>query len=181
MLSFEAVYRQYANDVYRLALWLCGNAAMAEDVTTETFIRAWAGYDEAKGSSVKSYLLTIARHLVQKWGARRAREELISPELPDKGPSADDRLAITGELTRVLSALQRLPEVDRAALALRVEEDLSYEEIASILEISVSAAKVKVHRARLKLTLARAETDDKPIAEGAGSEAGVVPTRVMKV
>jgi RNA polymerase sigma-70 factor (ECF subfamily) len=52
----------------------------------------------------------------------------------------------------VLSAVRDLPESERAALLLRVDHDLSYDEIASALGISVAAAKVRVHRARLRLT-----------------------------
>jgi RNA polymerase sigma-70 factor (ECF subfamily) len=52
----------------------------------------------------------------------------------------------------VVAALAELPEGERAALLLRVDHDLSYEDIASALGISVSAAKVRVHRARLRLT-----------------------------
>ena len=51
----------------------------------------------------------------------------------------------------MLAALQTLPEIDRAAVLLRAEEGLSYEEVAAALGISSGAARVKVHRARLKL------------------------------
>lgn len=50
-----------------------------------------------------------------------------------------------------MGALARLPEVDRAAVLMRADEGLAYEEIAAALGISVASAKVKVHRARLKL------------------------------
>jgi RNA polymerase sigma-70 factor (ECF subfamily) len=59
------------------------------------------------------------------------------------------------ELNRAMAELQRLPEVDRSALLLRVNDGLPYEEIARTLRISVAAAKVKVHRARLKLAESR--------------------------
>ena len=69
------------------------------------------------------------------------------------GPQAvvENRLA----LTDVLQQLQKMPESDRAALVLRVQHGLPYAEIARVLGISLSAAKVKVHRARLKLTAVR--------------------------
>jgi len=59
------------------------------------------------------------------------------------------------ELRVVLAALNRLPEVDRAAVLMRADQGLSYEEIAVVLGVTVTAAKVKVHRARLKLAEAR--------------------------
>ena len=59
------------------------------------------------------------------------------------------------ELQVVLEALQTLPEIDRAALLMRAEDGMPYEEIASALGVSPVAARVKVHRARLKLAKAR--------------------------
>ena len=59
------------------------------------------------------------------------------------------------ELARVIAALQRLPPLDRAALLLRGEHDLGYEEIARILDITPVAARVKVHRARKELMQVR--------------------------
>jgi RNA polymerase sigma-70 factor, ECF subfamily len=154
MLEFEAMYRRYSSDVYRFALWLCGNPTLADDITAETFSRAWLSFDQAKATSVKGYLLTIARHLAWKLNARAQREVSMAVDYRDEHPAADDRLAASAELRHVLKALHDLPEVDRAALALRVDEELSYEEIASILGLTVSAAKVKVHRLRLRLALA---------------------------
>ena len=61
------------------------------------------------------------------------------------------------ELDRVLRALQEFPEADRAALLMRVDEGLSYDEIAAALGLPVATVKVKVHRARLKLTKVRFE------------------------
>jgi len=55
------------------------------------------------------------------------------------------------EFARVCEAMALLPEIDRSALLLRVMEGLPYEEIAAVLRISIAAAKVKVHRARLRL------------------------------
>ncbi len=58
----------------------------------------------------------------------------------------------------MLAALQTLPEIDRAALAMRSEDQLPYDEIARVLGLSLSAVKVKIHRARLKLAEARSRT-----------------------
>jgi RNA polymerase sigma factor (sigma-70 family) len=59
------------------------------------------------------------------------------------------------ELSAVLAALHQLSEVDRAALLMRVQEEMPYEEIAQTLNLPVTTVKVKVHRARLKLMRAR--------------------------
>ena len=64
-------------------------------------------------------------------------------------------MEVKDELDRVLRALQEFPEVDRAALLMRADEGLPYEEIAVALHLPVATVKVKVHRARLKLAKIR--------------------------
>lgn len=63
------------------------------------------------------------------------------------------------DLAAVMAALQTLPEIDRAAVVMRAGEELPYEEIAAALGLTVAAAKVKVHRARLKLAAALEESE----------------------
>jgi RNA polymerase sigma-70 factor (ECF subfamily) len=77
---------------------------------------------------------------------------------PSAGP--EQQVETSLELENVLGFLQTLPEVDRAALILRLQDELSYEEIANALEISLSAAKVKIHRARLKLNAYRISQEE---------------------
>jgi RNA polymerase sigma-70 factor (ECF subfamily) len=73
----------------------------------------------------------------------------------DNRPDPERRTQAHLELKAVLAALQTLPEIERAAVLLRAEEGMSYDEIAAALEISPVAARVKVHRARLKLAAIR--------------------------
>ena len=63
MTDFENLYQRYARDVYRFALYLCGNTAEAEDIASETFVRVWTIRDTLRAASVKAYLFTIARNL----------------------------------------------------------------------------------------------------------------------
>ena len=153
--TFHDLYERYAPDVYRFALWLSGDPAEADDIASETFVRAWASSGKIRTETVKAYLFTIARNLFLQGRRRQKRQvsmEQVSLEI-DSGPQSlvEDRLA----LAEVLQQLQDLPENERAALILRVQHELPYAEIARVLEISLSSAKVKVHRARLKLTAVR--------------------------
>ena len=63
MTDFHELYTRYAGDIYRFALFLCDNAAEAEDITAETFARALTGKAPLVLATVKGYLLTIARNL----------------------------------------------------------------------------------------------------------------------
>ena len=151
MSDFSELYRRYAPDVFRFALYLTGNRGDAEDITSETFVRLWASSEPIRSQTVKGYLCTIARNLFLQGMRRQSRREELSEELPDKAAGPQERAEQRDELERVIACLQKLPELDRAALLMRALEDLPYEEIALALGISVASAKVKVHRARLAL------------------------------
>lgn len=151
MTDFEDLYQRYARDVYRFALYLSGNKALAEDIASETFVRVWTVRDTIRTESVKAYLFTIARNLHADGRRREARHVAIPEVLLDPSPGPEVEASDRQALEAVLLALQQIPEVDRAALLMRAQDGLSYEEIARSLGLSVSAAKVKVHRARLRL------------------------------
>jgi RNA polymerase sigma-70 factor (ECF subfamily) len=143
-MTFEELYRSHFADVRRFALYLTGDFAEADDIASETFVRAWAADAPLKARSLRAYLLSIARNLHRR-GRRRAA---LQPEAPDEPPGLERELAGRSELAAMLARLQRLAEVDRSALLMRAFHDLPYEEIAAALGISVASAKVKVHRAR---------------------------------
>jgi RNA polymerase sigma-70 factor (ECF subfamily) len=148
--TFGELYQRYGPDVYRYVFYLSGNAAIAEDIASETFLRVWSSERPVHLASVKAYLLAIARNLYLHELRRRGRVTELDPEtLTDSTFTRDAESR--AELRAVLAELQQWPEASRSALLLRAVDGLPYEEIAPMLGISVSAAKVKVHRARLRL------------------------------
>jgi len=62
MLNFEELYLVYSADVYRFAYWLCGDRRDAEDITSDTFVRAWMNFDMIRTETLKAYLFAIARN-----------------------------------------------------------------------------------------------------------------------
>lgn len=152
MFDFQDLYKTYAADVYHFAYWLCGDAADAEDIASETFLRAWIHRAKIRTETLKAYLLSIARNLYLERLRKHKLHAELGDRLPDPTPGPDKRFEDRDDLERIRIALQKLNEVDRAAFILRVEHELPYEEIARVLQLSLSAVKVKVHRVRLKLT-----------------------------
>ena len=151
MLKFNELYESYASEVYRFALWLSGSKQWAEDITSETFIRAWVHYRPIRTETLKAYLFTIARNNYLGHLRKEKRIVDLSEEYPDPAPEPDQIIESLLEIKHVHGFLQTLPEIDRAAFILRVQHELPYAEIARVLELSVSATKVKVHRVRKKL------------------------------
>jgi RNA polymerase sigma-70 factor (ECF subfamily) len=99
---------------------------------------------------VRSYLFATARNVYFQQLRRARRETSLDPALPSPGSLAREAES-REQLRQTREAMRQLPEIDRAALLLRFEEGLAYEEIAAVLRLPVATAKVKVHRARLRL------------------------------
>ena len=163
-MDFQILYEKYAPAVRRFALFLCGNRALADDITSETFLRVWLTRARIRELTVKSYLFVVARNVhrdLQRQGWRRVE---LDEKHTDPGASAHERLEHKEELETVLAELQELQETDRAALLMRALDEMLYEEIAVALGITVAAARVKVHRSRVRLMAAR-----NPIREKLGA------------
>jgi RNA polymerase sigma-70 factor (ECF subfamily) len=155
MTDIENLYKRYAGDVRRFALYLCGDVVMADEITSDTFVRAWMAADRIRQPTVKGYLFAIARNGYTDLLRRAARHTQLDENMPDTRISAQTKMEQSAEVRAVLAALQQLSEMDRTVLLMRALDELPYEEIAETLGISVAAAKVKVHRARLKLMQTR--------------------------
>ena len=151
MIDFDGLYALYSGAVFRFALSLSGNRAMAEDITSETFVRVWSARDRVDLATVIGYLMTIARHLYLEQARGDRSRQAIDRDWQDSTPGPHALAQGRAELDAVLADLQTLAEPDRAALLMRAQDQMSYEEIAAALRISAGAAKVKVHRARRKV------------------------------
>ena len=151
-VDFSALYTQHSRDVYRFALYLCGDASLAQDLTAETFARAWIGRERIRVGTVKAYLLMIARNLYRDVRRRPVNIALAADfEAADPAASPETSAHARGELQRVLSALRQLPDTDREVLLMASVEGLSHHDIAVALGLSADAVKVRVHRARVRL------------------------------
>jgi RNA polymerase sigma-70 factor (ECF subfamily) len=152
-MDFSEIYERYVRDVHRFALYLSGNHALAEDLTSEAFVHAFCGPTELRVDTVKAYLFAIARNLYRDAARGQSRQIPIgeAPERADRAPLPDRTIEDRQNLAAVLQAVQRLPEPQREALALSVDDELRYDQIGAILGCSVAAVKVRIHRARRQL------------------------------
>ncbi len=153
MSTIDTLYREHATAVFRFATGLCGDAHQAKDLVAETFMRAMLSNTPIVTETVRAYLCTIARRLYLKEWHHGRRHVEFDDVYQHQGAGPEQQAIDAQLLQRTLAALQRLPETDRAALLMRAEDAIPYEDIARVLEISLSSAKVKVSRARLKLAL----------------------------
>jgi len=165
--AFTDLYRRRHPAIYRFALHMCSNPAMAEDVTQEVFmalIREPGRFDPARGS-VSAFLFGIARnHLRKRWDQERRLVPITadSDELGDRsisaaagnghvraaGNSFSDELDSLDTVGRVRRAISTLPENYREVVVLCELEEMSYEEAASALGCPVGTVRSRLHRAR---------------------------------
>lgn len=156
LFAFEEIVRRYQKRVYAVALRIVRRHDVADDVAQDTFIRAWralASFDLARPFG--PWICRIAANLaVNHVRSPRAREEGL-PEGHDEDPTpAADALegVLDVEAQAVLGrALLALPAEQRTVFVLRVNEELSYKEIAETLELSIGTVMSRLSRAREKL------------------------------
>ena len=156
--AFDELVRRTFVDTFTLARRLTGNEEDARDVVQEAYLRAWKGIGKFRGDAAFStwmYRITAnaASTLVQK--RRRQRAEPFADDFEPVDTYAEERVSQPAEsneaLDRIAQALDGLPAKLRTVVVLKDVYDLSHEAIAEELGISVSAAKVRLHRARRKL------------------------------
>jgi RNA polymerase sigma-70 factor (ECF subfamily) len=147
-IRFEKLAREYSTDLYRYAMWICGNDALAKDLVQETFLRAWKALDSLKSEkAAKSWLITILRREYARTFERKVPkfsdiETVVVPE--------DDELEPAERLERDLlrKGIRALPPKYREPLLLQVVMGHSCEEIANQLDVSKSAVMTQLFRAR---------------------------------
>jgi RNA polymerase sigma-70 factor, ECF subfamily len=162
--AFEAMMHAYQDMVFGTALRILGNQADAEDISQEVFLRAYERFDDLHETpTVGGWLKTVTRNLCLNHLRRhRSRWRLFS-ELGDGGDQGDElpqNLAVadvpatheaTDDWTLIDEALQKLPTEQRVPLVLFHLEELTYEDIASQLGVSLSKVKTDIYRGRLGL------------------------------
>jgi len=156
-LAFEELVRRHADRLYAVVLRFLGDPADAEEVTQETFLRAWRGIDRFQGrSQFFTWLYRIGLNEAKRLGIRkppagkvRSLEDEPIPEAPDWSEAPEVRVG-QGEIRRVLEgAIRALPIEYRAPLVLRDIEGLSTKDAADLMDLGEAAFKSRLHRARL--------------------------------
>ncbi len=161
--AFREFYERYAVWMRAWFQRQTGSESAALDLTAETFAQAWRGLrrfkDMADGSGAP-WLFGIARNLLRQFHKRNrietaARARLGLPvdwEGTDAYDAVDERMDATSLKPILQLAVRALPTEQRRALELRVVQQLPYEEIASRLDCSINAARLRVSRALRALT-----------------------------
>ena len=162
--AFEQLLLEHQKNVYNLCYRMAGNPDDAMDLSQETFLRAWRCLDQYQfASAFSTWLYRLCSNICIDFLRRRRRQQTVpltfedadgeeqTYAVPDERPLPEEQveLKLTHE-TLAAAMAQLLPE-HRAVLQLRVVNEMSYEQIADVLDIQIGTVKSRLSRARNQL------------------------------
>jgi RNA polymerase sigma-70 factor, ECF subfamily len=159
---FAEVFLPHLVDAFRLARWIAGSRADAEDIVQEAALRAFKSIRNFGGGSTRAWTLTIVRNTSYTWLAKnrpstvvlsedldqRAREEMEHAVGDDDVPTPEAALIAKMEAEEVRNAVAALPLPFREILVLREIHDLDYRSIAEIIQVPIGTVMSRLARAR---------------------------------
>ena len=147
---------EHGDAVYRLALSIVRDNALAEDIAQETLVKAWLALPSLRSdTSLRSWVLRIA-HNTAISTLRTRRAVVVDPhDMPEqvaiREPSVENRVQSGEVVNEFVAALETLDDLSRSIVVLRELEGLSYEEIAEVLDVPLPTVKTRLLRSRRKL------------------------------
>jgi RNA polymerase sigma-70 factor (ECF subfamily) len=161
--AFREFFEQYQHFVYNICYRMCGNRETAEDITQEVFIKIFQAIGKFRGEAkLSSWIYRISVNTCLKKERRKKLDYLLSFEFlfqdakkfqilsPEETP--DQQLEISETENIVQQAIYKLPDRQKTALVLHRYESLSYQQIAEVMNISLSAVESLLYRAKENLT-----------------------------
>jgi RNA polymerase sigma-70 factor, ECF subfamily len=160
--AFEELVERHQRAVIGTVAKMLGNASDAEDIAQQVFVRIWKSAVRYEAQAkFTTWLFTITRNLVFNEVRRRQRKPTVSVDEREEtthrtvedlqAVSPDDEMLQTELEEAIDRAIQGLPDKQRMAVVLRRYEEMPYEEIAAVLEMSIPAVKSLLFRARAHL------------------------------
>jgi RNA polymerase sigma-70 factor, ECF subfamily len=163
--AYTALIDRHHAGVYGYLRRLGADAHRAQDLTQETYLKAWQRIGSLRAStSLRSWLLTIARNEFLQWVRAEHPPVMVTGEVPDaadEGPDATLRLDRTRRGDAVREAVARLDPDLRETVALHYFQDLSLREVGEVMGVPVGTCKSRIHRAldELRALLESTEAD----------------------
>lgn len=155
--TLEDLYKLHYEEIYRYLLRRVRKKEVAQDLAQDTFLKAFNGLSSFKGkSSVKTWLYTIAHHTFINWYRKETKYQYndIDQSVPmEQSLYKSPEAVFDGKVRKefVMAAIGELKEDFQHVLVLREFQELSYEEIAEVLDWKLAKVKTNLHRAKLEL------------------------------
>lgn len=153
MTEFEAIYRQYFQDVERYILALCHDAHLAEELTAQVFFQALKALPRFRGEcDIRSWLCAMAKNAYLSYLRKeRPTENIDELQIPDPRQGIEESLQDRQQAMLIHRTLHTLPEPYKEVFSLRVFGQLSFGDIGSLFGKTANWACVTYHRAKMKI------------------------------
>ena len=151
--TYSDIYDKYVKKIYRFVLLKVNSTEIAEDLTSEVFMRGWQSFKTNcdKIENVQAFLYQIARNLLADHYREATKAQLVSveyaPPLPDQKQDLEEMSFIRSDLERVKAALVNINDDYREVIVWYYLDELKVPEIAEILQKSEPTVRVLIHRA----------------------------------
>jgi RNA polymerase sigma factor (sigma-70 family) len=149
---FEQALWPHLRSAYNLARWLARNDQDAEDIVQEAFTKAFQAQERLRGGDPRVWLLAIVRNTTMNFLRRRkqgsAEAVEAAREPADRSPDPEARLIDQSRREQVRAAIDLLAPEFRETIILRELEELSYKEIAAVLNVPIGTVMSRLSRAR---------------------------------
>lgn len=154
MMEFNELYGLHEKQVYRYILSLCRDEHLAEELTQETFFRAYLQIHSFQGKcSLYTWLCQIARNILINYSKKKSNQtEALDPEAYIGVDSIEHMLIVKEQALQVYRELHQLKEPYKEVFTLKVFGELTYREIADIFGRTESWAKVTCYRAKEQIS-----------------------------
>lgn len=162
--AFAELLEAYEKPVYNLCLRMTGNPEDAADMTQEAFLKVWRGAAQYQfESSFSTWLYRLTSNVCIDFLRSKKRRQTVSLtveeeqdgtqelEIADSAPLPEEQVLHSETKREIAAAMEALEEDFRLILTLRLVENLSYEQIADVMELKVGTVKSRLARARMKL------------------------------
>nr|WP_072537228.1 sigma-70 family RNA polymerase sigma factor [Anaerococcus mediterraneensis] len=161
-MDIEKIYRIYFEDLYRFLLYLCKNKEVAQDICSESFIKAMKNIENIEDSKIKSYLFQIGKNTYYNY-YNKNKKVLLTDQIEDfdkKLESFETDILEKERLSDLEIAINKLDNPYKDIVKLRLN-DLSFREIGEIYKKDQNWACVVFYRAKEKLKILLEENDEK--------------------
>lgn len=184
--AFEQLLLEHQKNVYNLCYRMAGNPDDAMDLSQETFLRAWRCLDQYQfASAFSTWLYRLCSNICIDFLRRRRRQQTVpltfedadgeeqTYAVPDAQPLPEEQVELKLTRETLAAAMAQLLPEHRAVLQLRVVNEMSYEQIADVLDIQIGTVKSRLSRARnqLKKILERGNLSRRASSESMEGEA----------
>ena len=154
--AFEQLVVSYRDQVFRLALRMCGSEADADEVAQEAFLSAWKALPNFRGESqFSTWLYQLTTHaaidLMRREKRQIAAADITEVSAADPAPSPQQQAEQSEQREIVRDAILQLAPEQREVVVLRFMEELSYEEIGAVLKLPPGTVKSRLNRAKAQL------------------------------